>query len=60
MPGVCIDIYGTVHYKELSCYSIRVGHSPFILSRYCHDYAESNIKQYSIEITAREKMTDIL
>ena len=34
-------------------YSIRLGHSPFLLSRYCHDCAESNVKQYSLEITTR-------
>ena len=28
-PGVCSDVYGTVHYKEpLKSFEIRVGHSP--------------------------------
>ena len=39
--------------KNLRRYLIRVGHSPFLLSRYCHDFAESNVKQYSLEITTR-------
>ena len=41
--------YGTVHYKEhLKSFEIRVGHSPgFLLSRYYHDCAESDVKQYS-------------
>ena len=34
-------------------YSIRLGHSPFLPLRYCHDFAESNVKQYSLEITTR-------
>ena len=41
-------------------YSVRVGYSPFLLSRYCHDCAENNVKQYSLEITTRVWMTDIL
>ena len=44
--------YGTVHYKEpLQSFEIRVGHidpaSGFLLSRYFHDCAESDVKQYS-------------
>ena len=57
MSGVCSDIYGTVHYKE----SLKLlGYIPYFLSRYCHDYAVSNVKQYSLEITTRVYMTDIL
>ena len=44
--GVCII-------KNLGSYSIRLGHSPFLSSRYCHDSAGSNVKQYSLEITTR-------
>ena len=49
-PGMYSAAYGTVHYKKpLKSFEIRVGHSPgfdFLLSRYCHDYAESDEKQY--------------
>ena len=45
---------GTVHYKEpLKSFEIRVGHNPasgFLLSRYCHDRAESDVKQYSLPL----------
>ena len=41
----------TVHYKEpLKSFEVRVGIVPasgFLLSRYCHDCAESDVKQYS-------------
>ena len=51
---VCSDVYGTVHYKELlKLFDKSRALSPFLLSRYCHDYAESNVKQYSLEITTR-------
>ena len=40
--------YGTVHYKEpLKSFKIRVGHIPasgFLLSRYCYDCADSDVK----------------
>ena len=45
--GVCNAAYGTVHYKEpLKSFEIRVGHtsSSFLLSRYCHDFANSDVK----------------
>ena len=59
--GVCSDVYGTVHYKEpLKLFDKTRAYSPFLLSRYCHDCAESNVKQYSLEITTRVLMTDIL
>ena len=49
--GVYSAAYVTVHYKEpLKSFEVRVGHSPgfgFLLSRYCHDCAESDVKQYS-------------
>ena len=39
--GVCSDVYGTVHYKEpLELFDKS---SPFLLLRYCHACAESNI-----------------
>ena len=39
--------YGTVHYEEpLKSFEIRVGTLGFLLSRYCHDCAESDVKQY--------------
>ena len=52
MHGVYNAVYGTVHYKEpLESVEIRVGHNPsvagFSLSQYCHDCAESDVKQYS-------------
>ena len=38
--GVC-----TVHYKEpLKLFDKTRAYSPFLLSRYCHDCAESNVK----------------
>ena len=43
--------YGTVHYKEpLKSFEISVEHSPrgFLLSRYCHECTESDVKQYSL------------
>ena len=50
-PGVYSAVYGTVHYKEPSeSFEIKVGHSlgsGFLLSWYCHDCAESDVKQYS-------------
>ena len=50
-PGVYSAVYGTVHYKEpLKSFEIKVGHSSGFghpLSRYCHDCAESDVKQYS-------------
>ena len=48
-PGVYSAAYGTVHYKEpLKSFEIRVGQSSgFLLSRYGHDCAESDVKQYS-------------
>ena len=48
-PGVYSAAYGTVHNEEpLKSFEIRVGHSPgFLLSRYCHDCADSDVKQYS-------------
>ena len=49
--GVYIAAYGTVHYKKpLKSFERKVGHCPgfdFLLSRYCHDCAESHVKQYS-------------
>ena len=50
--GVYSAAYGTVHNKEpLKSFEIRVGHivpaSGFLLSRYCHDCAGSDVKQYS-------------
>ena len=49
--GVYSVAYGTVHYKEpLKSFEIRVGIVPasdFLLLRYCHDCAESDVKQYS-------------
>ena len=45
--GVCNAAYGTVHYKEpLKSFEIKVGHtsSSFLLSRYCHDFANSDVK----------------
>ena len=51
-PGVYSAAYSTVHYYEpLKSFEIRVGHSPSFwppLSRYCHDCASSNVKQYSL------------
>ena len=53
MTGMCNAVYGTVHYKQItsSCsHSIRVEHSPnfwLLLSRYCHDCAESDVKQFT-------------
>ena len=53
--GVYSAAYGTVHYKEPSkSFEIIVGHSPalgFLLSRYCHDCAGSDVKQYSYIFT---------
>ena len=50
-PGVYSAAYGTVHYKEpLKSFKIRVGIVPawgFLLARYCHACAESDVKQYS-------------
>ena len=48
--GVYGAAYGTVHYKEpLKSFEIRVGHSlGFLLSRYCHDCTESDVKQYDM------------
>ena len=47
MHEVYSAAYGAVHYeKPLKSFEIRVGYS-FILSRYCHDCAESDVKQYS-------------
>ena len=52
--GVCSDVYGTMHYKEpLKLFDKSRALSPFLLSRYCHDCAESNVMQYSLEITTR-------
>ena len=45
--GVYSAAYDTVHYKEpLKSFEI-VPASGFLLSRYCHDCAESDVKQYS-------------
>ena len=50
--GVWSD--GTVHYEEpLKLFDKSRALSPFLLSRYCHDCAESNVMQYSLEITTR-------
>ena len=52
--GVYSSAYGTVHHKEpLKSFEIRVGLVPtsgFRLSRYCHDCAESDVKQYSLAV----------
>ena len=46
--------YGTVYNKEpLKLFDMSRALSPFLFSRYCHDCAESNVKQYSLEITTR-------
>ena len=48
-------VYGTVYYKEpLKLFDKDIGLSPFLFLRYCHDYAESNVKQLlSLEIATR-------
>ena len=48
MPGVFSAVYGTVHYKKplKSFDKRRVGYSPD-LGQYCHECAESDVKQYS-------------
>ena len=44
--GVYSAANGTTHYKEpIKSFEIRV--TGFLRSRYCHDCAESDVKQYS-------------
>ena len=45
--GVYSTVYGTVHYKE----TLIVQASDVFLSRYCHDCAESDVKQYSLSLS---------
>ena len=51
-PGMYSVADGTVHYEEpLKSFKIRVGIVPasgFLLSRYCHDWAESDVEQVSL------------
>ena len=50
-PGVSRACYGTVHYTEQLKSSKRVWHSRdfgFFLSQYCHDCAESDVREYSL------------
>ena len=61
--GVCSAACGTVHYKEIfKSLEIRVLHSPasgFHLSRYSHDCAENDVKQYPQLIEFRDMYLQI-
>ena len=57
--GVCSALYGAVYYQAwyykepFKSYDKCPRHSPdlgFFLSRYCHDRAESDVKQYSLTV----------
>ena len=49
-PGVCSAVYGKVNYKEplKSFDKVIVLTSDFLLSQYCYDCTESDVKQYSL------------
>ena len=54
-PGVCSAVYGTVHNKEPLKLSAVIQKDDLTLvliqSRYCHDCAKSDIKQYPLTVS---------